>query len=73
MISWQSMGNAPIDKPVLLNVGYPWPVIGQWNEAEQAWTYANLQASKMETGDVDCWWENEIDKKPLAWHELPEV
>jgi hypothetical protein len=73
MSNWQSMGNAPTDKPILLNVGYPRAVIGQWNEAEQAWTYANLQAQKMETGDVDCWWENEIDKKPLAWHELPEV
>ena len=72
-MKWQQMGSAPTNKPVLLNVGYPWAVVGQWNEAEQAWTYSTLQAQKMETGDVDVWFENEIDKKPLAWCELPEV
>jgi hypothetical protein len=48
-------------------------VVGQWNEADQAWAYANLQAQTMESGDVDVWFENEIDKKPLAWCEMPEV
>jgi hypothetical protein len=72
-MKWQQMGSAPTDKPVLLNVGYSVAVIGHWNEYVQSWAYSTLQSHKMETGDIDVWFENEIDEKPLAWCELPEV
>jgi hypothetical protein len=67
--------NTPKDRPVLLNVkGYPWAVMGQFNEHAQAWSYSTLHASTMkETGDADVWWENELDKAPIAWHPIPEV
>jgi hypothetical protein len=73
--TWLPMEDAPKDRPVLLNVnGYPWAVMGQFNEHEQAWCYVTLHASKMkETGDDDVWWENESDTAPLGWHPIPEV
>lgn len=67
------MKTAPKDRPIILDVGYPWPVVGQWNEHDQSWCYANLQASKMESGDVDVWFENEHEKNPKGWLPMPEI
>lgn len=70
---WLPMCDAPRDNVVLLDVGYPWAVVGQWNEADQSWCYANLQASTMEGGKVDVWFENEQEKAPKGWLPMPEV
>lgn len=72
-VEFNPMKDAPVDRPIILDVGYPWAVVGQWNEADQSWCYANLQAQKMNTGDTDVWFENEQEKNPKGWLPMPEV
>lgn len=70
---FNSMDDAPKDEPIILDIGDPWPVVGHWNEAGQEWCYANLQASRMENGDIDIWFENDQEEKPRGWLPMPEV
>lgn len=69
----QPIETAPRDRCILLHAGYPWLVVGHYNEYHQEWVYASLQAQKMDTGDSDHYFENEHDKKPLGWMPLPEI
>lgn len=70
---FNNMKTAPKDKPIILDVGYPWLVYGHWNEADQSWCYANLNASTMKSGAVDVWFENEQEKNPRGWLPMPEI
>jgi hypothetical protein len=45
----------PKDRPVLLNVGYPWMVVGIWNEAQQEFATAELEWSSYEGKDDPAW------------------
>jgi hypothetical protein len=44
MSKWKSIKSAPKDKEILLCVaGYPWAMVGIWNEPSKKWCYAQLQ------------------------------
>lgn len=70
---WQPMETAPKNTPIILDVGYPWAVVGVWNAPGESWCYSSLQA----TGDIaafnDTWFENEHEKAPKGWMPLPET
>lgn len=76
---WMAMANAPKDKPILLDAGYPWPVVGIWNDANQKWAYANLQCGMVDGEWSDTYWESdqepEFDSKGNrnidGWQPLP--
>jgi hypothetical protein len=75
-MKWQTMGTAPKDKMVLLDIGFPWAVIGIYNEYAEEWIYPELQCSPLEeSGKIfdDVYFENEFDKAPLFWMPLPDI
>jgi hypothetical protein len=67
---WQYMESATKDRPILLNVGLPWAVVGVWNGISNEWIYASFQC---EIDGLDTYFENEWDKNPVAWMELPDI
>ncbi len=60
---WLNMKDAPKDKPILLDVGYPWPVVGIWNDADKKWVYANLQCGQVDGKWNDTYWDNEQESE----------
>lgn len=70
---WQAMGNAPLDRQILLDVGLPWPVVGSWCGASEAWVYANFQIGMYESLFNDAYFENEHEYAPKCWRELPRL
>lgn len=67
-VKLRPMESAPKDRTILLDVELPWLVVGVWNEVNEEWVYANLQAC-----DNDTYFENEYEKKPLGWVSMPEI
>ena len=70
--SFQPMTTAPKDKQVVLDVGYPWSVVGFYNPIDQEWVYASVQAEVLEDG-CSYYYENDYEKTPKGWMHLPEV
>lgn len=71
-MGWRSMDTAPLDEPIILNVGFPNAVVGIWNPMDEAWVYASLQIAVCE-GEPDNYFENEREKRPTAWQPMPEI
>lgn len=65
---WNPPETAPKDRMILLDVGIPWPVIGQWSDYENQWAWASVQAN-----DDDIWFETDLEKVVKGWLPLPEV
>lgn len=63
---------APKHKPILLDVGLPWLVVGHWNEPSDKWVYANLQSDLYDGLWIDTYFENEYEDKILGWLPMPE-
>ena len=70
---WQEMDAAPKDQQILLDVGLPWPVAGSWCEASFTWVYANFQIGMFHQEYDDAYFENEYEKTPKCWRELPKL
>lgn len=70
---WQPIATAPKDKPILLDVGFPWPLVGIWNEPSGKWVCADLQMGLYEGQYNDTYFENDYFSTPTRWHAIPEV
>ena len=70
---WHEAATAPKDRPILADVGWPWPVSCMWDAEVNEWAVALLNA---ETHDekgrsVVVWWETEYERTIKAWTEMP--
>lgn len=72
---WQEMDTAPKDRQILLDVGYPWPVVGVYNNPNGDWVYANFQVGMYRGKRCDSYFENEYEaaNAPKFWRELPKL
>ena len=66
----------PRDRVMLIDIGYPWPFMAVWSEAQRGWVYPDIRA--VEEGEscelTEFTWENETvsESKIIQWWELPE-
>ena len=67
------METAPKNRTILLDVGLPWAVVGVFNSISVGWAFAELQAGMYEGEYEDTYFQNEIEKTPRGWMELPPV
>ncbi|GAG05046.1 unnamed protein product [marine sediment metagenome] len=70
---WNDPKTAPKDKPVILNVGLPWSVVGVWNEPIGQWTYSSYQIGMLNGEFNDTYFENEYSSTILGWQDMPEL
>jgi hypothetical protein len=65
---------APRDGTVILGAfGWPFLIPAAWNEHDERWTVCTLQASQMDSGKSDVWWENDWEHHNalLGWAPMP--
>lgn len=70
---WQEMGNAPLDRQILLDVRLPWPVVGAYNPIQEAWVYASFGLGLYHGVYNDSYFESEHEYAPKFWRELPKL
>jgi hypothetical protein len=67
------MNTAPKERPILLDIGHPWAVMGVWNEVNKEWVYASYQVGMYDGRYNDTYFENESTDAPQQWRHLPEI
>lgn len=73
MTNWQPIDTAPKDgNALLLNIGWPWPIMGMWNDCQKEWVCAYPQCNVVGGQWNDTYFENEYDT-PTHWMPLPEL
>ena len=74
-MKWQPMDTAPKGHEVLLDVGWPYAVVGAWNEFEESWIYAELEINTSAGAFSDPSFSNECAEtiEVKGWMPLPEV
>ena len=74
-MKWQGMDTAPKDRVILLNVGYPYTVIGIWSEFEEDFVYADVQVNINDGKWNDPYFETQsaTAEEVRGWMPLPEV
>ena len=60
----RNMAEAPKDRPILLDIGQGFPVLGRWNKGINWWHYAIMH---------DNWFVNEYTIDPIGWAPLPDI
>ena len=71
---WQPAETAPHDgNPILVDAGYPWPLVCVWNHVENAWICAELNVGMFNGEWNDTYFEYEKRKTIKAWIPLPAV
>jgi len=70
---WQPIATAPKDKPILLDIGMGWPVVGIYNQPSEKWVCAELQMGLYEGEYNDTYFENDHFSTPERWQPLPEI
>ena len=73
MSEWQEMDTAPKDRQILLDVGLPWPVVGSYIPLSESWVFADFNLGMFDGCYVDSYFENEHEKAPKFWRELPKL
>jgi len=68
---WLEMETAPKNRTILLDVGLPWAVVGVFNPIGDGWAFAELHVGMVDGEYDDTYFQNEIEKEPRAWMELP--
>ena len=74
-MKWQTMDTAPVDDLLILDVGWPYAVVGAWNEHEQQWIYSELEINRVDGDFNDPYFGNEYisNENVKGWMPLPEV
>jgi len=74
-MKWQQMDTAPKGHEVLLDVGWPYAVVGTWNENEKQWIYAELEINCVDGNFNDPYFVNEYisNADVKGWMPLPKV
>ena len=70
---WLEMETAPKNRTILLDVGLPWAVVGVFNSVSEGWIYAELHVDLHEGEYNDTYFQNETEKEPIRWMELPKT
>jgi hypothetical protein len=73
---WNPPQTAPKDgSPIIGDFGYPWPLFASWNQYDEQWITAVLQACPMVNDTNDSYFENEpqADKELLRWVPMPKL
>jgi len=71
---WLPPETAPLDgTPILGDFGWPWANFALWDEYDEYWCIATLQASPMADGPTNSWIETDIEKRGSLkrWMPLP--
>lgn len=66
------METAPKDKPILLDVGLPYLVVGVWHQVHKEWVYEAFHMDSYNGELVDAYFESEYEKEPLGWLPIPD-
>jgi hypothetical protein len=67
---------APLDgSPILGDFGWPWANFALWDEYDEQWCIAMLQASPMADGPMNSWIETDTEKRASLkrWMPLPSL
>ena len=73
---WLPPETAPLDgTPILGDFGWPWANFGLWDEYDEQWCIATLQASPMADGPTNSWIETDTEKRGSLkrWMPLPPL
>ena len=73
MDEWQEMDTAPKDRQILLDVGRPWPVVGEYNAIHENWAWASFSVGIFRGEYIDSYCETEYENAPKFWQELPKL
>ena len=75
-MKWQPSDTAPRDGTMILaDFGWCWPYIAVWNDLDQKWVVATLNAQEMPDDEIDYWFETEsFAMEDLEyWMPLPKL
>ncbi len=73
---WLPPETAPLDgTPILGDFGWPWANFALWDEYDEQWCIATLQASPMVDGPTNSWIETDTEKRGSLkrWMPLPSL
>ena len=73
---WLPPETAPLDgTPILGDFGWPWANFALWDEYDEQWCIATLQASPMADGPTNSWIETDTEKRGSLkrWMPLPSL
>lgn len=65
----------PKDRNFLANIGYPWYVVANWNEAMGYFVYAEFQLDLYEGEWNDTYFASEsfTEEELIGWIEMPKI
>ena len=74
--NWSPPETAPLNGSLILgDFGWPWPLLSVWDEYDEHWVTATLQACPMENGKINSYLETNTEKHAALkrWTSLPPL
>ena len=71
---WKSPETVPKNRTILVDLGYPWPLVATYSPADGTWSAAEIESSTYDGVNefyfvTERFSQNEI----LGWMDLPDV
>jgi len=70
---WQPMDTAPKEGMILLDIGKPCAVVGEWGEFEEEFVFAGIRFNHVDGKWIDPYFVTQTATEAKAWMPLPEV